>query len=66
MIAKENNIDQTTGEFCAYVIRGYYKKFINNVEKSPIIKNSPIANLYPEKYFKDFINIIYLMKLIVT
>ncbi|PKK80816.1 hypothetical protein RhiirC2_723487 [Rhizophagus irregularis] len=53
----QENIDKTTGELHTHVVEGYNKKFINNIEKSPIIKNSPIAN-YPEKYFKDFINVI--------
>ncbi|RIA84473.1 hypothetical protein C1645_742305 [Glomus cerebriforme] len=53
----QDNIDKTTGELHIHVVEGYNKKFINNIEKSPIIKNSPIAN-YPEKYFKDFINVI--------
>ncbi|CAI2169727.1 10559_t:CDS:2 [Funneliformis geosporum] len=38
-------------------LQNYNKKFISNIEKSPIIKNSPIAN-FPNKYFKDFINVI--------
>jgi hypothetical protein len=52
-----DNIDKTTGKLYTYKIEEYNKKFIKNIGESPIIKNSPIVN-YPDKYFKDFINVI--------
>jgi hypothetical protein len=52
-----DNIDKiTTSSSYSYNIEEYNKKFIKNIGET-IIKNSPIAN-YPEKYFKDFINVI--------
>ncbi len=50
----KENVDQTTGELYSHVIEDYNT---NNIVKSPIIKASPIAD-FPEKYFKDFINVI--------
>ncbi|CAB4467000.1 unnamed protein product [Rhizophagus irregularis] len=52
-----DNVDKKTGKLYSYKIEEYNKKFIKNIGEIPIIKNSPIVN-YPEKYFKDFINII--------
>ncbi|GBC08609.1 hypothetical protein RclHR1_08250006 [Rhizophagus clarus] len=52
-----DNVDKTTGKLYSYKIEEYNKKFIKNIGESPMIKNSPIVN-YPEKYFKDFINVI--------
>ncbi|PKB94898.1 hypothetical protein RhiirA5_386370, partial [Rhizophagus irregularis] len=52
-----DNVDKTTGKLYSYKIEEYNKKFIKNIGEIPIIKNSPIVN-YPEKYFKDFVNVI--------